>query len=53
MDVDLWVLSIPFTETRGYVERVLAYRTIYGARLGLEPIRLSHLLPPVRGKSNE
>ncbi|MGE5153691.1 MAG: transglycosylase SLT domain-containing protein [Bdellovibrio bacteriovorus] len=53
MEADLWILSIPFAETRGYVERVLAYRVIYGARLGLEPVRVSELLPPVRGRSNE
>ncbi|MFN2166335.1 MAG: transglycosylase SLT domain-containing protein, partial [Anaerolineae bacterium] len=52
MDADLWIVSIPFDETRGYVERVLAYRVIYGARLGLESVRASNLLPPVRGKDN-
>ena len=49
MEADLWILSIPFAETRGYVERVLAYRIIYGDRLGLEPVRISELLPPVLG----
>ncbi len=44
---DLWIAAIPFEETRGYVERVLAYRVIYRARLGLGPERLSDLLPPV------
>ncbi len=44
---DLWIAVIPYAETRGYVERVLAYRVIYRARLGLEPERLSDLLPPV------
>jgi len=29
------------------VERVLAYRVIYQRRLGLEPVRLSDLLPPI------
>lgn len=52
-EADLWILSIPFQETRGYVERVLAYRIIYGDRLGLEPVRISELLPPVRGKRDE
>ena len=47
MEADLWIASIPFPETRGYVERVFAYRIIYRARLGLEPLRLSDLLPPV------
>ena len=44
---DLWIAAIPYDETRGYVERVLAYRVIYRSRLGLEPQRLSDLLPPV------
>jgi len=57
MPADLWIVAIPFAETRGYVERVLAYRVIYRARLGLAPVRLSELLPPVgagdfREKSN-
>lgn len=51
-EADLWILSIPFNETRGYVERVLAYRIIYGARLGLEPVRLSDLLPPIPGRGD-
>jgi soluble lytic murein transglycosylase len=49
LDADLWIAQIPFKETRGYVERVLSYRVIYAARLGLAPIRLSELLPPVPG----
>ncbi|MBN2886380.1 MAG: transglycosylase SLT domain-containing protein [Chromatiaceae bacterium] len=44
---DLWILSIPFAETRAYVERVLAYRLIYAARLGRPVPRLSELLKPV------
>jgi soluble lytic murein transglycosylase len=50
-EADLWILAIPFEETRGYVERVLAYRVIYRARLGLEPRWVSELLPPVPGRS--
>ncbi len=49
---DLWIAAIPFDETRGYVERVLAYRIIYRARLGLPPERLSDLLPPVRPRAD-
>ena len=49
LEADLWILSIPFLETRRYVERVLAYRVIYGERLGLPPTRLSDWLPPVPG----
>jgi len=37
--VDLWIENIPFSETREYVQKVLAYSTIYSYRLGqLQPI---------------
>lgn len=49
MATDLWIATIPFHETRGYVRRVLAYRAIYAARLG-QPRRimdtLSNLVAP-------
>ena len=50
MDADLWIASIPFAETRGYVERVLSYRILYARRLGLESKRLREFLPPVPGR---
>lgn len=50
-DADRWIISIPFRETRGYVERVLAYRVIYANRLGLDPLRISDLLPPVPARA--
>ncbi len=50
-EADLWIAQIPYTETRHYVERVLAYRVIYAERLGLAPVRLSDLLPPVPAAS--
>ena len=31
---DIWIETIPFGETRGYVQNVLAYSVIYGYRLG-------------------
>ncbi|HEY7885310.1 MAG TPA: transglycosylase SLT domain-containing protein [Cellvibrionaceae bacterium] len=31
---DIWIETIPFRETRGYVQNVLAYSVIYGYRLG-------------------
>ncbi|HEY9199932.1 MAG TPA: transglycosylase SLT domain-containing protein, partial [Gammaproteobacteria bacterium] len=33
MPAALWVDTIPFSETRGYVRNVLAFATIYDARL--------------------
>jgi len=50
MPADRWIISIPYRETRGYVERVLAYLVIYAQRLGLAPVRISDLLPPVQGR---
>lgn len=47
---DVWIATIPFNETRGYVRRVLAYRLIYDYRLG-NPIKPLHsLMWPVHGK---
>ena len=35
--MDIWIETIPFLETRGYVQNVLAYSVIYGYRMG-EPV---------------
>lgn len=34
MAADVWIESIPYTETRNYVQNVLTYSAIYGYRLG-------------------
>lgn len=31
---DVWIETIPFRETRGYVQNILSYSVIYGYRLG-------------------
>jgi soluble lytic murein transglycosylase len=31
---DIWIETIPFQETRGYVQNVLAFSVIYGYRQG-------------------
>ena len=37
--IDIWIEQIPFNETKQYVQRVLAYSTIYSYRLGyLQPM---------------
>jgi soluble lytic murein transglycosylase len=36
---DIWIETIPFAETRSYVQNVLAYAVIYGYRTG-EPVKL-------------
>ncbi|AGA91406.1 soluble lytic murein transglycosylase-like protein [Thioflavicoccus mobilis 8321] len=50
---DLWIATIPFDETRDYVERVLAYRLIYAARLGLDDGPLGRWLAPLGGTDEE
>lgn len=45
---DLWVATVPFDETRGYLERVLAYTVIYKDRLGEKTGRLSDIMPPIQ-----
>lgn len=34
LPLDIWIETIPFAETRGYVQNVLAYSVIYGYRMG-------------------
>ena len=48
VEAAVWIDNIPFTETRRYVRRYLAYSTIYQHRLGRQPIRVSSRMPPVR-----
>lgn len=49
MPADVWVETIPFNETRNYVEKVAAYTAIYEIRLGKEAqsplVRLPKVLP--------
>jgi soluble lytic murein transglycosylase len=42
-----WVATIPYLETRKYVQRVLAYNTIYDWRLDLPLTRLEQRMPTV------
>ena len=42
-----WVATIPYRETRKYVQRVLAYNTIYDWRLELPLTRLKQRMPTV------
>ena len=47
MDADVWIDTIPFTETRRYVRAVMAYAAIYEYHLNGNPQRLSRKLKPV------
>ncbi len=48
MPADVWVETIPFNETRNYVEKVAAYTAIYESRLGKLPRTPGVGLPLVR-----
>lgn len=44
---DVWIETIPFTETRDYCRNVMAYTTIYEQRMGLKTRKLTDRLPPI------
>lgn len=51
MPLDVWVASIPFTETRNYVQRVLTAQVIYEWRYNGEVTRLNQVaVPQITGK---
>lgn len=47
LPADIWIELVPFRETRGYLQRVLAYTVIYEKRMGRAPTRLRDRLHPV------
>jgi soluble lytic murein transglycosylase len=48
INADQWIESIPFTETRDYVQAVMTYTTIYDYKLNAgKGIRLSERLQPI------
>ena len=47
MPADIWVETIPFDETRAYVQRVLAARAVFHWRLTDAEHRVSQSLPPI------
>jgi soluble lytic murein transglycosylase len=50
LEADIWVETIPFSETRGYVQRVMAYAVIYEKRLGREPGSILERMQPIPGE---
>lgn len=50
MDADIWVDTIPFSETRKYVRMVMAYSVFYDYRLGKAITRLRDRMPPINDK---
>ena len=44
---DLWAETVPFAETRNYIQNIMAYTAIYEQRLNIKPTPLSNRMPPV------
>ena len=44
----IWIANIPYTETRKYVQNVLAHMMVFRYRLGAGPLSLSRQLPAVQ-----
>ena len=51
LDADVWIETVPYDETRGYIKNVLAFAAIYEYRLGNEPTRLKTRMPVVEPRS--
>lgn len=49
MDADLWVETIPFNETRKYVQAVLAYSSIFDKALGKD-VKISSRMKDIKSK---
>lgn len=46
---DVWVETVPFHETRDYLQRVMTYTVIYEQRLGQRPVPLLERMLPISG----
>ncbi len=51
LPADAWVETIPYYETRGYVQAVLAYTAVYEWKLGRAPMRLAERMEPIPSES--
>lgn len=48
LPADIWIETIPYKETRGYVSAVIAYAMIYQERLSRNSLKLTELLADIR-----
>jgi len=53
MAADVWVESIPYTETRNYIKNVFGYAAIYDHRLGTKLMRVVSRMPVIEGTKDE
>lgn len=47
LEADIWIETMPYHETRGYVSNILAYTAIYEYRLNKQHQRLSDAMHPI------
>ena len=50
MSADLWVETVPFTETRNYVQAVLAYATVFDRSFGTTSTSMSSRMGDIRSE---
>ncbi|WP_223668979.1 transglycosylase SLT domain-containing protein [Kangiella shandongensis] len=46
---DIWIESIPYTETRDYIKKVMTYRAIYALKLGIDDNIFNYILASETG----
>lgn len=49
LPADVWVETVPYNETRDYLQRVMTYTVIYEERLGHTPVPLIENMSPIEG----
>lgn len=52
LPLDVWIETIPFQETRGYVQNIIVFSVIYAYRNGAEKNELRNGLPASETKNN-
>jgi soluble lytic murein transglycosylase len=48
LPADIWIETIPYKETRGYVASVIMYTLIYQQRLNRNPLKVAELLREIK-----
>lgn len=51
MDADVWTETIPFKETRNYVQRIMSYASIYDHKLGYNITRVGQRMPTINNSN--
>ncbi len=53
MPADIWVETIPYNETRSYVQRVMSYTVIYDHKLGGKTAHIRSRMPEIKARVME